>query len=219
MGYLSLMEEGIAGPVTPSSATHLAQVKMSSHQLLDLIGDLLALTTLRRGGLEIAKSAFDVREPMHEAISVTRGRVDGVALRVSEPEAPVMMVSDQRMIARLLIALLSNAYKFTSSGEVKVSVTTHNGRVVYRVVDTGIGIPESMQSKVFEEFRQVDGSTTRRLWGFGARSFVGPAVGATAGRRDLSGVRIGRGIDLSGRLADGTGIAEESPLLLSSTDS
>jgi signal transduction histidine kinase len=167
MGYLSLMEEGIAGPVTPEQRKHLAQVKTSSHQLLDLIGDLLALTTLRRGGLEIAKSAFDVREPMHEAISVTRGRMDGVALRVSEPEAPVMMVSDQRMIARLLIALLSNAYKFTSSGEVKVSVTTHNGRVVYRVVDTGIGIPESMQSKVFEEFRQVDGSSTRRYGGSG----------------------------------------------------
>lgn len=78
-----------------------------------------------------------------------------------------MMVSDQRMIAKLLIALLSNAYKFTSSGEVRLSVTTCNGRVVYCVVDTGIGIPESMQQQVFEEFRQVDGSSTRRYGGSG----------------------------------------------------
>lgn len=167
MGYLSLMEEGLAGPVTPEQRKHLAQVKTSSHQLLDLIGDLLALTTLKRGGLEVAMSAFDVRNPLHEAISGTRGRADGVALRVSEPEAPVMMVSDQRMIAKLLIALLSNAYKFTSSGEVRLSVTTCNGRVVYCVVDTGIGIPESMQQQVFEEFRQVDGSSTRRYGGSG----------------------------------------------------
>ena len=167
MGYLSLMEEGLAGPVTPEQRKHLAQVKTSSHQLLDLIGDLLALTTLKRGGLEVAMSAFDVRNPLHEAISATRGRADGVALRVSEPEAPVMMVSDQRMIAKLLIALLSNAYKFTSSGEVRLSVTTSNGRVVYCVVDTGIGIPESMQQQVFEEFRQVDGSSTRRYGGSG----------------------------------------------------
>ena len=167
MGYLSLMEEGLAGPVTPEQRKHLAQVKTSSHQLLDLIGDLLALTTLKRGGLEVAMSAFDVRDPLHEAISATRGRADGVALRVSEPEAPVMMVSDQRMIAKLLIALLSNAYKFTSSGEVRLSVTTCNGRVVYCVVDTGLGIPESMQQQVFEEFRQVDGSSTRRYGGSG----------------------------------------------------
>jgi signal transduction histidine kinase len=78
-----------------------------------------------------------------------------------------MMLSDRRKIAKLLIALLSNAYKFTSSGEVRVSVATRNDRVVYRVVDTGIGIPESMQGLVFEEFRQVDGSSTRRYGGSG----------------------------------------------------
>ena len=167
MGYLTLLEEGIAGPVTPEQRNHLAQVKTSSHQLLDLIGDLLELTSLKRGGVEVAMSAFDIRDPLHEAISTTRGRADGVALRVSEPESPVMMVSDQRMIAKLLVALLSNAYKFTSAGEVRLSVTTRNGRVVYRVVDTGIGIPESMQAQVFEEFRQVDGSTTRRYGGSG----------------------------------------------------
>ncbi len=167
MGYLSLMEEGLAGPVTPEQRKTLAQVKTSSHHLLDLIGDLLELTTLKRGAIAVATSAFDIRDPLHDAITATRGRADGVALRVSEPESPVMMVSDRRKIVKLLVALLSNAYKFTSSGEVRVSVFTRNDRVVYRVVDTGIGIPEEMRTLVFEEFRQVDGSSTRRFGGSG----------------------------------------------------
>ena len=167
MGYLSLMEDGLAGPVTPEQRKTLAQVKTSSHHLLDLIGDLLELTTLKRGTVGAVTSAFDIREPLHEAITSTRGRGEGVALRVSEPESQIMMVSDRGKIAKMLVALLSNAYKFTESGDVRVSVTTRNDRVVYAISDTGIGIPESMRELVFEEFRQVDGSMTRRYGGSG----------------------------------------------------
>jgi signal transduction histidine kinase len=167
MGYLALMEEGLAGPVTQEQRRTLAQVKTSSQQLLDLIADLLELTTLKRGGLEVLSSAFDVRDPLHDAVTSTRGRGDGVALRVSEPESSVIMVSDRRKIMKMLVALLSNAYKFTSSGEVRLGVEVLGGRVVYRVSDTGIGIPEEMQRLVFDEFRQVDGSSTRRYGGSG----------------------------------------------------
>jgi signal transduction histidine kinase len=167
MGYLALMEEGLAGPVTQEQLRTLAQVKVSSQHLLDLIGDLLELTTLKRGGLETSLSAFDVREPLHDAVSSTRGRAETVALRVSEPESSAIMVSDRRKIAKLLVALLSNAYKFTSSGEVRLSVEVRNDRAVYRVQDTGIGIPEEMRQAVFDEFRQVDGSSTRRYGGSG----------------------------------------------------
>jgi len=167
MGYLALMEEGLAGPVTQEQLRTLAQVKVSSQHLLDLIGDLLELTTLKRGGLETSLSAFDVREPLHDAVAATRGRAETVALRVSEPEGSAIMVSDRRKIAKLLVALLSNAYKFTSSGEVRLSVEVRNDRAVYRVQDTGIGIPEEMRQAVFDEFRQVDGSSTRRYGGSG----------------------------------------------------
>jgi signal transduction histidine kinase len=167
MGYLALMEEGLAGPVTPEQRKTLAQVKTSSQHLLDLIGDLLELTTLKRGGLEAITSAFDVRDPLHDAVSSTRGRSDDVALRVHEPETGTVMVSDRRKIAKLLGALLSNAYKFTRNGEIRVSVEVRNDLAVYRVQDTGIGIPGEMQQLVFDEFRQADGSTTRRYGGSG----------------------------------------------------
>jgi len=167
LGYLALMEEEISGPMNAEHREHLAHMKTSSKHLLDLIGDLLELTTLKRGSYDVNLRAFDIRDPLHEAISATRGRAEGVALRVSEPEASTMMVSDQRMIVKLLVALLSNAYKFTASGEVRVSVSMRGDRVAYRVTDTGIGIPESMQRQVFDEFRQVDGSNTRRYGGSG----------------------------------------------------
>jgi signal transduction histidine kinase len=167
MGYLSLMEEGLAGPVTDEQRRTLAQVKTSSQQLLDLIGDLLELTTLKRGGLEIKAAAFDVRDPLHDALANTRGRSDAVALRVREPEQRIVMLSDRRKICKMLVALLSNAYKFTTTGEIRLSVSVTDDFVVYRVEDTGIGIPEEMHQQVFDEFRQVDGSTTRRYGGSG----------------------------------------------------
>jgi signal transduction histidine kinase len=167
MGYLALMEEGLAGPVTPEQRKTLAQVKTASQHLLDLIADLLELTTLKRGGIEATTSAFDVRDPLHDAISATRGRPESVALRVSEPETTTLMVSDRRKIVKLLGALLSNAYKFTPQGEIRLSVAVRNDHVVYRVEDTGIGIADEMQQLVFEEFRQADGSSTRRYGGSG----------------------------------------------------
>jgi signal transduction histidine kinase len=167
MGYLALMEEGLAGPVTEEQSRTLLQVKTASQHLLELIGDLLELTTLKRGGLEIKAAAFDVREPLHDALATARGRPESVALRVREPEQRIVMLSDRRKIAKMLVALLSNAYKFTSSGEVRISVSVHDEHVVYRVEDTGIGIPEEMHGQVFDEFRQVDGSTTRRYGGSG----------------------------------------------------
>jgi signal transduction histidine kinase len=175
MGYLALMDEGLSGPVTPEQRKTIAQVKIASEHLLDLIGDLLELTTLKRGGLEVVTSSFDVRDPLRDAVASTRGRAPNVALRVSEPDTGATMVSDRRKIAKMLVALLSNAYKFTQAGEIRLSVEVVNGRAVYRVQDTGIGIPDEMQQLVFEEFRQVDGSSTRR--------YGGPGLGLSLARR------------------------------------
>ncbi|MDB4914502.1 MAG: ATP-binding region ATPase domain protein [Gemmatimonadetes bacterium] len=202
LGYISLMQEGLAGPITPEQGKSLAQVKTSSQHLIDLIGDLLELTTLKRGGLDFVASAFDAREPMHDAIAATRGRADGVALRVTEPDAPVMIVSDKRKIQKVLVAILSNAYKFTSAGEVRVSVVARNDRIAYRVTDTGIGIPEDKHALVFEEFRQVDGSSTR-LYG-------GPGLGLTLAQQ-LAHL-LGGEIYLQSELGQGSTFLVELPL-------
>jgi signal transduction histidine kinase len=167
IGYISLMQEGIAGPITDEQHHTLDQVKASSEQLLDLIGDLLELTTLNRGGLETSVSAFDPRLPLRDAVANAEGRGEMVSLEVAEPASAATMTSDRRKITKILGALLNNAFKFTHEGKVRVGLHTTADRAVYTVEDTGIGIPEDAQPWVFDEFRQVDGTMTRRYRGSG----------------------------------------------------
>ncbi|HZO18798.1 MAG TPA: ATP-binding protein [Gemmatimonadaceae bacterium] len=168
LGYTYLIQEGLAGPLTEEQRTTLAQVTSASERLLTLIDDLLDLTSLKRGEVTIHIDAFDPVEALHEAIASTRGRHKDVALHVDVPETmPVPMQSDRRKVVRILGNLLSNAFKFTSRGEIRASVTVSDGRVRFTVRDTGIGIAHGAQDLIFDEFRQVDGSVTRRYGGSG----------------------------------------------------
>lgn len=170
LGYLSLLEEGLAGPVTDEQKETITQVKSSSDKLLEMIGDLLELASLKRDDRAVQTTEFNPRAPLKDALDAAQGKYgkrDGVTL-VVEPELSLpMMRSDRRKISRLLSALLANAFKFTERGEVRVSVHASNGRVIYRVADTGVGISDAAQRFVFDEFRQEDGSATRRYGGSG----------------------------------------------------
>ena len=167
LGYLSLMEEGLAGPITPEQQETLGEVKSSSEKLLDLITDLLELTALKRGERNVEATEFDVREAMREALGKERPKREGVKLHVYEPPALPLMRSDRKKLVRLLSALLDNAYKFTEKGEIRAAVHHAGERMIFEVQDTGCGISEEAQRFVFEEFRQEDGSATRRYGGSG----------------------------------------------------
>ncbi|HEX8848729.1 MAG TPA: HAMP domain-containing sensor histidine kinase [Gemmatimonadaceae bacterium] len=203
IGYTSIMEEGLAGPVTQEQQTTLRQVKGASERLLELIDNLLDLTQLKRGDSSTSVDHFDPRDPLNEAVLVTGGRPSGVDLRISIPDQLLpQMRSDRRKITKILGALLANAYKFTPQGEVRVSVDVRNGRVVYLVQDTGIGIPVETQEIVFEEFRQGDGSMTRRYGGSG----LGLALARGMARL------LGGEIDLASIPGEGSTFTVELPL-------
>jgi signal transduction histidine kinase len=111
---------------------------------------------------------FDPRAPLRDAVARARGRAEGVTLEVSEPETMLpAMRGDRGKVTKILTELLDNAYKFTREGAVAARVAVSAGRVSYVVRDTGIGIDDEQQAVVFEEFRQVDGSRTRRYGGTG----------------------------------------------------
>lgn len=168
MGYVGLLLDDVSGPLTDAQRRDLTQVQAASDRLLDLIDNLLELTTLKNGGLEVVPEEFDPRAPVQDALARVTNRPPAVALRVDEPTTVLAMAhTDRKKIVKILVSLLTNAFKFTTTGEVRVIVALREGRVSYRVQDTGIGIPADAQRMVFDEFRQVDGSAARRYGGSG----------------------------------------------------
>jgi signal transduction histidine kinase len=201
IGYVSLMQEGIAGPVTTDQVETLAHVKASSEQLLSLIGDLLELTVLRRGSPEVNVSRFDIRDPIQEVVEMTPGRRPDVLLDVTMPPSTTIE-SDRRLIHKILGALLSNAYKFTHAGHVAFGATVHADRVKYSIHDSGIGIPPDALGLIFEEFRQLDGTTTRKYGGSG--------LGLTLARRFAR--LLGGDISVQSSEGEGTTFMVDLPL-------
>jgi signal transduction histidine kinase len=203
MGYISLLQEGISGPLTSEQRGDLDQVRSASDRLLALIDNLLEMTTLKRGNLVVELEEFDPRRPLREAVAETKGRAPAVELRVEMPEhfLPPMR-SDRKKITKILISLLSNAYKFTAKGEVRVAATVERGRVCYVVQDTGIGIAPAALHAIFDEFRQGDGSMTRRYGGTG--------LGLALSRRLAQ--LLGGDIEVTSTPGQGTTFTVELPL-------
>jgi signal transduction histidine kinase len=168
MGYISLLQEEFSGPLTAHQRNDLALARDASDRLLALIDNLLEMTTLKRGGMDVQVETFDPRDLLRDAATATKGRPDSTELRIEVPPDPVQyMRSDRRKLVKVLSSLISNAYKFTARGVVTASLEVANGRALFRVQDTGIGVPLASQRLIFEEFRQVDGSLTRRYGGTG----------------------------------------------------
>lgn len=168
MSYIAILNEQISGPLTAEQSAELGHARAASERLSELIDALLEFTALRRGVLEVMVEEFDARVPLREALRLAKGLPEGVQLISDEPVLALPPLrSDRRKITRILVSLLSNAFKFTARGEVRASVNVTNGKAVYSVQDTGIGIEPAAQLLVFDEFRQVDGTAARRYGGSG----------------------------------------------------
>jgi signal transduction histidine kinase len=204
LGYAYLLQEEMSGPLTDEQRKTLSHMTTSSERLLVLIEDLLELTALRRGEVRVQVELFDPRAALEEALEITRDeRAAGIELRVEIPDGPPRwMRSDRQKVVRILSKLLGNAYKFTSQGEVRATVQVLNDLARFTVSDTGIGIPPSAHQLVFDEFRQVDGSTTRQYGGSG----LGLALSRQLARL------LGGDIQLESAPTEGSSFVVEIPL-------
>lgn len=169
IGYASIMLEGIGGEIDADARDMVTNINESSEHLLRLINDVLDISKIEAGRLEIVNQAFApsaLCERISEQMSVLakRKNIDFV-VELAENVPPKLM-GDEERIAQILINLVSNAIKFTELGEVKLQATWDNG-LCLKVSDTGIGIPPHALQYIFEEFRQVDGSTSRKYGGTG----------------------------------------------------
>lgn len=167
MGYVSLLQDELSGPLTSAQRNDLERVKHASDRLLELIDDLLELTMLKRGSSELVVEDLDAVSLLRHVMDTTNGRQPEVDAQVVAPLSSISIRGDRRKLTRLLGTIVGNAYKFTSAGSVTAGAEIRGNRVFFRVSDTGVGIPNEARRMIFDEFRQADGSTTRRYGGSG----------------------------------------------------
>jgi len=191
LGYAYLLRDG--GTLTADQGAQVERIEGAGTQLLALIEDLLDLTTLQLGRLEPKVETCDAVALLHAAMG-SLAPPPRLQVRVLAPDATVPVRTDGSQVLRILRNLLSNAYKFTPEGGVTVRVRMASGSpwtdearrtgdvrhvVTWEVEDTGIGIDAASLERIFDEFRQVDGSATRRFGGVG----IGLALSRQLARR------------------------------------
>ncbi|WP_338871200.1 response regulator [Myxococcus stipitatus] len=206
IGYCDLLMREEGSRLTAHGRRDLNVVKTNAKTLLALINDILDLSKIEAGRVEVVTEAVDVRELADECMATVKEYLKGkdVALTTNIDVAAGILRTDALKLRQIMLNLLSNAAKFTETGEVALSVVPSGDEVVMTVEDTGVGIPSDQLPFIFEKFRQVDGSTTRKVGGTG----LGLAI-----VRELSRV-LGGNVTVTSTLGRGTTFTVRLPNIL-----
>jgi PAS domain S-box-containing protein len=169
LGYTELILDGIYGEVPEKIREVLERLDNNGRHLLNLINDVLDLSKIEAGQLVLSLDEYSMADVIQTVITSVEALAaeKNLKLNVSAPAGLEIGRGDQQRIAQVLLNLVGNAIKFTESGEVKVEVGVSDEMFLISVVDTGPGISIADQKKIFEEFQQADGSSTREKGGTG----------------------------------------------------
>ena len=179
IGFSEVLHERLFGDVNDKQAEYLADILASGRHLLALINDILDLSKVEAGRMELDRADFDLPAAIGNALSLVRERAQrrGIALASTLDPAIGTIHADERKVKQVLLNLLSNALKFTpEGGAIGVRAGVEGAFVEVAVSDTGVGISPEDQAAVFEEFRQV-GAASKKVEGTGlglaiSRKFV-----------------------------------------------
>ena len=181
-------------------------INSAGEGLLALINDILDLSRIESGQLDLEAIAFDPRELAGGAVDILRGKASAQGLSIEldiDAEVPGQVLGDPQRLRQIVINLLSNAVKFTDGGSVSLAVTPAGAEMLrFAVSDTGIGISEERQQTIFEPFIQAETSTSRR--------FGGTGLGLSICRQLAE--RMGGHIRVESRLGEGSTFIVEIPL-------
>ncbi|CAN5802055.1 hypothetical protein BH09MYX1_BH09MYX1_45460 [soil metagenome] len=169
LGYCDLLSREEGSRLTPHGRRDLNVIKNNAKTLLALINDILDLSKLEAGRSDVIVEDVDFAAIADEAAATVREMLRGKEVELTCDVAPEARIAktDGLKIRQISLNLLSNAAKFTESGEIILSAHADGSTLVIIVEDTGIGIPADQVNKIFEKFRQVDGSSTRKVGGTG----------------------------------------------------
>jgi signal transduction histidine kinase len=179
LGFSEVLADGMFGEINDKQAEYLADILESGRHLLSLINDILDLSKIEAGRMELDAAEFDLPDAVENALVLVRERASrrGIALERRIDERLGTIHADQRKVKQVLLNLLSNALKFTpEGGRIDVGAVVNGTMAEISVADTGVGIAPGDQEAVFEEFRQV-GAASKKVEGTGlglalARKFI-----------------------------------------------
>jgi signal transduction histidine kinase/uncharacterized small protein (DUF1192 family) len=169
LGYAELIQDGIYGDLPEKIRSILERVQQNGRHLLGLINDVLDLSKIEAGELTLAPVDYSMRELALGVVSATEALAaeKRLALEVDVPADLPHGRGDERRLTQVLMNLVSNAIKFTEAGSVSIRAKVEDGGFLVAVSDTGVGIAEGDRERIFEEFQQVDTSSTRKKGGTG----------------------------------------------------
>jgi len=169
LGFTGIMLQGLAGPLNDEQTKQLGMVRGSSRHLLDLINDVLDISKIEAGQIEIVSEPFDMRQAVENVVRTVTplAQKKGLAMTIKIAPEVSQITNDRRRVEQILINLVNNAIKFTEKGDVCIECQVSDDGLVIRVVDTGIGIKPEDMDKLFETFRQIDTELNRQYEGTG----------------------------------------------------
>jgi GAF domain-containing protein len=165
IGFSEVLNERMFGELNEKQAEYLRDIHASGTHLLSLINDILDLSKVEAGRMELELSDFDLPAAIDSALTLVRERATrrGITLGATVHDGIGEVTGDERKIRQVLLNLLSNAIKFTpEGGRIDVAAVPNGGSVEVSVRDTGVGIAPEDQEAVFEEFRQVGASAAKQ---------------------------------------------------------
>jgi len=203
VGMCELLSEST---LDPEQRTYLERLNASCEALLSLLDDVLDLSKIEAGGLELAHGPFELRQVLDQAVGIIRQGVErkGVALSAEvSDEIPQRLVGDANRLRQVLLNLLGNARKFTDSGEIQVQVSPlttgeeTGDQLQISVTDTGLGIPPERRLAIFAPYTQAEDDTTQRFGGTGLGLAICSRIVSAWGGRLWVESEVGQGSTFS----------------------
>jgi signal transduction histidine kinase len=199
LGYTELILDNIYGEPTEKMRGVLTRVQSNGKHLLGLINDVLDLSKIEAGQLTLSLADYSVKDIVHNVFSSVESLAKNkkLALTIDLPPKLPAAHGDERRLTQVLLNLVGNSIKFTDKGEVAIKAEAANGSFTLSVRDTGPGIAEADQRKIFEEFQQADSSTTKEKGGTGLGLAISKRIVEMHGGRLWVDSRLGHGSTFS----------------------
>ncbi len=195
IGYTEMMADGLYGEVGDKAQGVLERVQNNGRHLLGLINDVLDLSKIEAGQLTLTVEQYSVADMVATVLSATESlaRAKGLKLESAVPPGLPTGSGDARRLTQVLLNLVGNAIKFTDQGSVEVRAEQADNRFELSVVDTGFGIAPADQARTFDEFQQVDNTSTRKKGGTGLGLSISRKIVELHGGRITVESEMGKG--------------------------